>query len=116
MALEAKDTTTSLAELDLATQLRGDDPGAQYQQGFALTMAGRLADAQSHIKKAIELDPVYAAPKYMNAILYESAGFDDDAIAGFKDFLKAASRNDPRRPTAEAHLAKLAKAPPERER
>jgi len=112
MALEAKDTTTSLAELDLATQLRGDDPGAQYLHAFTLMLAGKLAEAQPHIKKAMELDPVYAAPKYLNAVVSESAGFDDEAVAGYKDFLKAAPRNDPRRAAAEAHLAKLTKTPP----
>jgi tetratricopeptide (TPR) repeat protein len=112
MALEAKDTTTSLAELDLATQLRSDDPGAQYLHGYSLLVAGKAEAAQSHIKRAIELDPVYAAPKYLSALMYESYGFDDDAIAGFKEYLKAAARSDPHRPTAEAHLAKLTKTPP----
>jgi tetratricopeptide (TPR) repeat protein len=113
MALEAKDTTTALAELDLATQLRGDDPGAQYLQAYALVMAGHVADAEPHIKKAMALDPVYAAPKFLYARLLELADFGDEAVAAYKAFLAAAARNDLRRAEAEAHLAALTKPPHE---
>lgn len=111
MALDAKDTTTALAELDLATQLRGDDPGTQYAHGYALVLAGRAGDADAHLKKAIALDPSFAAPKFVLARLFEVAGFTDEAISTYKDFLAAAARSDPRRPQAETRLAELAKPP-----
>jgi tetratricopeptide (TPR) repeat protein len=111
MAIEARDTTTGLAELDLATQLRGDDPGAQYLHAYALVMAGRVAEADPHLKRAIELDPVYAAPRFLRARLLELADFGDEAIAAYKEFLAGAARNDLRRAEAEAHLASLTKPP-----
>ncbi|MGH9884197.1 MAG: hypothetical protein ACREBE_01625, partial [bacterium] len=81
LALEAHDTTTALSELDLATQLREDDAGAQYLSGFTLVMAGRATDAEPHLKKAIQLDPWYAAPKFIYARLLEAAEFKEEAIA-----------------------------------
>jgi tetratricopeptide (TPR) repeat protein len=109
MALDAKDTATALTELDLVTQLRPDDASAQFFHGYILANTGNALVAEPHIKKAIQLDPVYAAPKFVYAFLLESAGFTEEAIATYKEFLAAAARTDPRRQSAEARLAALTK-------
>jgi tetratricopeptide (TPR) repeat protein len=110
MALDAKDTATALTELDLVTQLRDDDASAQFLHGYVLANAGKAATAEPHIKKAMQLNPVYAAPKFVYAFLLESAGFKEEAIAMYKDFLATSSRNDPRRQSAEARVAALIKS------
>jgi tetratricopeptide (TPR) repeat protein len=112
IALEQKDTTTALNEMDLAVQLRDDDPAAQYSYGFALVVVGRANDAVPHLRKAMQLNPYYAAPKFLYARLLDLASLNEDAIEGYKAYLAAASRNDPRRPEAEARLAALVKSGP----
>jgi len=109
LALETKDTATALTELDLATQLRPDDASAQFFQGYTLAAAGKALEAGPHIKKAMELNPVYAAPKFVYAFLLESAEFKEEAIAMYKEFLATSARTDPRRQSAEARLAALTK-------
>jgi tetratricopeptide (TPR) repeat protein len=111
MALDAKDTTTALAEMELATQLRPDDASTQYLYGYTLVAAGRGAAAQPFLEKAIALNPVFAAPKFVYARLLDRASFTEEATAEYKRFLAAASKNDLRRPEAEARLAALSKPP-----
>jgi tetratricopeptide (TPR) repeat protein len=111
MALDAKDTTTALAEMELATQLRPDDAATQYLYGFTLVTAGKAAAAQSHLEKAIALNPVFAAPKFIYAKLLDLASFTEEATAEYKRFLAAASKNDLRRKEVEARLTALAKTP-----
>ena len=64
IALESKDTTTALSEMDLATQLRGDDAGTRYMYGYTLATSGKTADAETQLRKALELDPVFAPPYF----------------------------------------------------
>src|SRR5689334_2519263 len=46
MALEEKDTTTALSEMDLATQIRGDDPMLRFIYGYSLATSGKYKDAE----------------------------------------------------------------------
>jgi tetratricopeptide (TPR) repeat protein len=110
IALDEKDTTTALNEMELATQLRADDPAAQYAYGFALALVGRTADASTHIRKAMQLNPYYAAPKFIYARMLEVSSMHEDAIDAYKAFLAAASRGDPRRAEAETRLTALQKS------
>lgn len=84
MALEAKDTATALAEMDLATQLRPDDAAAQYTYGFTLAAVSHLPDAESHLREAIELDPVYAAPHFALGEVLEATMKTKDALADLR--------------------------------
>lgn len=107
MALAAKDTSTALTELDLATQVAGDDAGMQYLDGYVLVTAGKAADGETHLRKAIALDPVYAAPHLTLAQILGAAGFKEDAIAEYTAFLSLAAANDIRRDGATAKLNAL---------
>jgi tetratricopeptide (TPR) repeat protein len=113
IALDAKDTTVGLAELELATQLRDDDAGAQFVHGYTLLLVGRAADAEKHVKRAMELDPYYALPKFIYARLLESADFGEEAVVAYKEFLAVAARSHPRRVEAETRLAALSKPAPQ---
>jgi len=110
MALEARDTTTALAEMDLATQLRPDDAAAQYTYGFTLAAVGHLPDAEVHLRKAIELNPVFAAPHFSLGEVLEATMKVKEALAEYQSFLAHAPQTDPRREDAEQRAAILASA------
>jgi tetratricopeptide (TPR) repeat protein len=109
LALESKDTVTALAELDLATQIRDDDPGLRYIYGYMLAIARKNAEAQEQLRKAIALDPVFALPHYVLAQVLEAQGSRPEAVTEYQQFLAMASRQDPRREEAEEALKVLTK-------
>jgi len=109
MAVEANDTTTALTEMDLATQLRPDDEAARYLYGFTLTMSGRMDEGMTQLRKAIELNPVYAAPHLVLARILQASSYDDDAAAEYKAFLALSAQTDMRRADARRRLAALGK-------
>src|SRR5262249_241168 len=74
MALEAKDTTTALNEMDLAVQIRDIDPTLHYSYGYALAVAGKVTEAEVQLRKAIELDPYFAPPFYVLGQVLDSQG------------------------------------------
>lgn len=108
MALEAKDTTGALSEMDLAVQLRDDDAAAQYLYGFTLGATGKYADAETHLRKAVKIDPVYAAPYFALGFALEKSGRNADASVAYYEFLDRAARRDPRRGEAQARIAAIA--------
>jgi tetratricopeptide (TPR) repeat protein len=110
LALETKDTTTALSELDLAVQIRGDDPGLRYIYGFVLAMASKHAESEEHLRKAIALDPVYALPHYVLGQVLEVQGKRVEAATEYRAFLAMASRQDPRRAEATDALKALTAA------
>jgi tetratricopeptide (TPR) repeat protein len=61
MALEAKDTTTALNELDLAIQIRGDDPALRYIYGYALETSGNALDGEGKANDALPLYQAFLA-------------------------------------------------------
>jgi tetratricopeptide (TPR) repeat protein len=107
LALNGKDTTTALAEFDLAVQLRADDDGLQYLYGFILTATGKPADAEPHLRKAISLNPVYAAPHFILAQILERSSMTADAAKEYATFLSLAASTDLRRNEATTRVAAL---------
>jgi tetratricopeptide (TPR) repeat protein len=110
LALETKDTTTALSELDLATQIRGDDPGLRYIYGFVLAMASKHKESEEHLRQAVALDPVYALPHYVLGQVLEAQGKQVEAANEYRAFLAMASRQDPRRAEATEALKALTPA------
>lgn len=98
---------TALTEMDLATQLRADDAGAQYLYGFVLALTGKDAEAETSLRKAVELNPVYALPRFALAQVLDKTGRSADAANEYRAFLARATRQDPRRPEATTRLAAL---------
>jgi tetratricopeptide (TPR) repeat protein len=107
MAIDAKDTATALTELDLAVQVHDDDPSTRYVYGFALATTGKLADAETQLRKAIALDRYYAAPHFMLGFVLEQNGKSADAAAEYASYLALTSQIDPRRDDAQHRLAAL---------
>ena len=104
LSLETKDTASAVAAFDLAVQLRGDDAGLRYQYGYILLETGKPAEAEEQLKKAVELNPVYALPHFGLAKVAERQGKAADAAAHYKAFLALASRQEPRRGEAEQRI------------
>lgn len=107
-ALEAKDTTTALSEMDLAVQIRGDDPSLHYIYGYALASSGKFKDAEVQLRKAIELDPIFAAPYFVLGQVLDSEGKGSDGLTQYQAFLARASQQDLRRKDAEDRVRELA--------
>jgi tetratricopeptide (TPR) repeat protein len=93
-ALALHDTATALAELDMAIQLEGRDPVLRLYRAVVLQNAGRLTEADLDLRKAIELDPYYAAPYYFLAVNSQTGGDTSSAIVRFRQYLARAARDD----------------------
>ena len=105
IGINARDTAMALSELDLAVQIRPDDPILHYTYGYALATSGRYADAQAQLQKAIDVDPYFAAPYYVLGQVLDALGKLDDASAQYRTFLARASQQDLRRKEAEERVA-----------
>jgi len=108
LALEARDTATALSEMDLAVQIRGDDPTLRYVYGYSLAVSGKYPDAEVQLRKAIELDPVFAAPYNQLGEVLDSEGKGGDALTQYRSFLALASQSDLRRKDVEERVRVLA--------
>ena len=107
MGLESGDTASVTSEMDMAVQIKPDDAGIRYQYGFALGSLNRLKDAEVQLKKALELDPDFAAPHFILSEVYQASGRKPDALKEVQAFLSLAAKSDPRRDEAEQMAAIL---------
>lgn len=107
LALEAGDTATALSEYDLAVQLRGDEVAMRHEYGQLLAAAKKDADAEVQLKKAVELNPAYAAPHVVLAAMYDRQAKPELALESYKAYLARARRGDPRRTEAENKVKAL---------
>lgn len=107
MALGAKDTTTAMSEMALASQLAPDEPHIRYMHGFVLAASGHFAEASTELKKSVELNPDYALPYLMLAQVNEQLHKAKDAGDAYEQFLARSSRRDGQREFATEHLAEI---------
>jgi tetratricopeptide (TPR) repeat protein len=107
LALSEHDTATATAELGLAAELATDEPWVQYLYGSTLVATGNHVDGVPPLRKAIELEPFYAAPHYSLGVALQRGGDTAGAKASFETFLRLASRSDPQRALATQALAAL---------
>lgn len=109
LGLEAGDVETVIGEMNLAVDIKPDDPGLRYQYGFALGTLSKLKEAEIQLKKAIELDSDFAAPHLVLGEVYQASKRRPDALKEYETFLALAAANDPRREEA-AEMAALLSA------
>jgi tetratricopeptide (TPR) repeat protein len=107
MALATGDTAAALNEMDLAAQIKEDEPWVQLTYGSALADAGRLADADQHLRRAAELAPFYAIPYYALGRVAEDGGKRAEAIQHYRDFLARAPAQDARVTEVRQRLTRL---------
>jgi tetratricopeptide (TPR) repeat protein len=107
LALETGDAETVISEMNLAVEIKPDDPGIRYRYGYALGTVSKLQEAEVQLKKAVELNPDFAAPHFTLGEVYQAGGRRPDAIKEFEAFLALSAANDVRRPEAADVLAVL---------
>lgn len=107
MALKANDSATAVSELGLAAELASDEPFVHYLYGSTLVATGAHADAIAPLKKAIDLEPLYAAPHFALGQALEKTGDTAGAKAQYTAFLAMAARRDQNRAIATQRLAAL---------
>jgi tetratricopeptide (TPR) repeat protein len=107
MALEAKDTTMALSEMDLAVQIRDDDPSLRYIYGYALEASGKHKEAEQQLRKSIEFDPIFASPYLALGHALDGEGRPNDAVPQYQAFLAHASQQDLRRAEAQERITTL---------
>ena len=96
VALAQRDVETAINEMDLAVQLKPDEPALRQRFGYALLRANprRNEDAEAQFRKAIELEPLFALPYYNLAVALENQGKKTDAIAQYQAYIVRAPRRE----------------------
>jgi tetratricopeptide (TPR) repeat protein len=97
LALQLGDTATGVSELQLAVEIKGDDPMLRLFYGYLLAYLKRHAEAEAQFRKAIELEPYYARSYQLLAQVYDAQQKRLEAIAHYEAYLaRAALRDRPR--------------------
>ena len=107
LALAAGDTAAAVGEMALAAQIADGDGAVRYDYAQLLASARKYAEAADELKKAIELEPYFAAPHLLLGRIHDASGMRLEAVQNYKDFLARATRGDDQRGWAEARLATL---------
>jgi tetratricopeptide (TPR) repeat protein len=107
VALETGDAETVISEMNLAVDIRPDDPGIRYRYGYALGTVSRLEEAEVQLKKAVELNPDFAAPHFTLGEVYQAGSRRPEAIKEYQTFLALSAENDVRRREVTDVLAAL---------
>ena len=108
LALEARDTTAALNELDLAVQIRPADVAVRYTYGYLLGQANRLKDAEEQLRKIVELNPYFSSSYYTLGEVLEAQNRAKDAADTYRNFIARASLSDQRRALAEQRVQMIA--------
>ncbi len=107
LALAQKDTATAVSELALAADLAADEPFVHFLHGSTLVATGQHAEAVAPLKKAIDLEPLFAAPHAALGTALERAGDKAAAVTAYERYLALASRRDPQRNAVTQRLGAL---------
>lgn len=107
LALAEHDTTTAVSEMALAADLAPEEPYVHYLYGSTLLRTGRAEAAVAPLKRAIELEAMYAAPHVALAQALERTGDAASARAAYERYLALASRREPDRGLAMQRLSAL---------
>jgi tetratricopeptide (TPR) repeat protein len=110
LALAAGDTATALGELDLAVQIQGEDASLRHTYGATLAVMRKLPEAEEQLRRAIALEPYFAAPYHALGRVLDAQG-KPEALAQYRAFLERASRRDPQRGWVEQRVAALGGTP-----
>jgi tetratricopeptide (TPR) repeat protein len=107
LALAVGDTVTALNEMELAVHVKGDDPNLRITYGYMLASAKQFDKATEHLRKAIELEPLYATAYAVLATVAEVQGRPGEALSHYRVFMEHASRHDPNLGQAQRRMAAL---------
>lgn len=111
-ALERGDTATAVAEMALAVDLAPAEPDLRSEYAILLIQARKPLDGVAELNKAVDLNPHYAAPHWILALLNDRAQLTVDAAQHYRHFIDRAPREDERLEQAKVRLAELAAIAP----
>lgn len=107
LAFQAGDTATGMSEMELAVQIKGDDPVLRLVYAYLLLTHKRYADAEAQLTKAIEVEPYFPNLYHVLGQVYEAQANRTAAIAQYEAYLQRAGMNHPMREEATSRLAAL---------
>ena len=110
VALDTGDPASALSEYAQAVELGGDDVGVRHRYADALTQAGRYDEAEQQLRKAIELEPLFAPPYFTLGTVLEARGLPEQARAAYGDYVQRAPSLAALIPLAQARVAALSGA------
>jgi tetratricopeptide (TPR) repeat protein len=84
-----------VAEYGRAAQFRADDGVKDFRYGVVLLSAGRLAEGDAELRRAIELEPLYAPPYFALGALLEMRGRRQQALEMYLAYMDRAPRGAP---------------------
>ena len=95
LAVALKDTATAFSELETAVQVAPAEPHPRLMAAVALLANDQADRAIPHLLKAIEIEPMWAAPYAALAQAYERKAKGPEALAAYTGFFAHAARNNP---------------------
>ncbi len=108
LALTQHDSVTAVSELGLAAELAKDEPHVYHLYAEMLSATGQHQEAIAAFRRAIELEPFYAAPQFGLATALEAQGDSAAAASHYERFLQLSSRErGEQRTRATSRLAAL---------
>jgi tetratricopeptide (TPR) repeat protein len=111
MAMSVRDTASAVLAYGLAAETDSSDVEYALGYGKALRQAKRPGDAVLQFRRAISLEPLYAAPYVQLGLSLEEVGDATAAAEAYRKFLDRAARTDPERGRAQRRLEALTAAP-----
>ncbi|MDB4950084.1 MAG: hypothetical protein JWM27_2733 [Gemmatimonadetes bacterium] len=112
LALAQRDTAAGFAEYRQAVELAPEDPVLRVRFGDALTGAGRAAEAVEHLRRAVALEPAYAAGYESLGRALAASGERAAALDAYAAYLVRAPRREAARIAAVRRRVEALSAPP----
>ncbi|HEU4454909.1 MAG TPA: hypothetical protein VFR81_17735, partial [Longimicrobium sp.] len=106
LALAAGDTASAVSEMALAAEAAPNDGVLHMEHGIMLALARQGEAAEAALRRAVEVEPHFAAPWLVLARVLELGG-KPEAVEAYRGFLARASRDDQQRAAVEARVAEL---------
>lgn len=107
VALAAGDTATALSELALAVEIKGDEPGLLTTYGSVLAQMGKFQEADGQLRRAVELEPYYPAPRYLLGRIADLTNKPAEALDHYQAFLARAPGRDARLTEVKSRVSAL---------
>jgi Tfp pilus assembly protein PilF len=101
------DTAAAINEFDVAAQVQPNDGVIAYLYGRTLLLSARDALALEQLKRAATLEPYYAEPRFLLALIYDNSDYKEDAIANYTEFVRMTRKSDARIAKAKERMAAL---------
>ncbi|HEX6746645.1 MAG TPA: tetratricopeptide repeat protein [Longimicrobium sp.] len=109
LALAAGDTAAANSEMALAVEIAPNEADLRYERAVLQLQTRQIMEAAAELQKAVELDPYYAAPHYLLALMHDQSEMPQEALEHYRHFLARAANDDANRARVEARVAELSR-------